>query len=147
MSENKIDRRDMCKSLLALGGIALTGAASNAQEATPTPTPIIDLILQDQRIADAVKRGATMEEIAKLREPIASTPAEAIRALKTGKFEILQRFGASSRTLSRRTPLANSGANAVRRRFKLLGQPRADRDCFRPRVGNSVYHARCGKRH
>jgi carbonic anhydrase len=88
MSENKIDRRDMCKSLLALGGIALTGATVSAQETRPpttaTPAPTIDPILQDQRIADAVKRGATMEEIAKLREPVASSPTEAIRALKMG---------------------------------------------------------------
>ena len=86
MNENKLDRRDMCKSLLALGGIALTGAAVGAQETRPTATPIptIDPILQDQRIADAVKRGATMEEIAKLRDPIATNPTEAIRALKVG---------------------------------------------------------------
>jgi len=87
-NENKIDRRDMCKSLLALGGIALTGAAAaNAQQATPMPTPTpapLDPILQDQRIADAVKRGATMEEISKLRDPVAKNPQEAIRALKTG---------------------------------------------------------------
>ncbi len=87
MNENKIDRRDMCKSLLALGGVALGAATVNAQQATPTPTPTtptFDPVLQDQRIADAVKRGATMEEIAKLREPIARSPEEAIRALKTG---------------------------------------------------------------
>lgn len=89
MNEKKIDRRNMCKSLLALGGIALGGAAAiKAQQVTPTPvtsaTQPLDPILQDQRIADAVKRGATMEEIAKLREPIASNPAEAVRALKTG---------------------------------------------------------------
>jgi len=86
MNENKIDRRDMCKSLLALGGIALTGAAANAQQATPmpTPAPTIDPILQDQRIADAVKRGATMEEIAQLRDPVATSPQAAIRALKAG---------------------------------------------------------------
>lgn len=85
MSENKIDRRDLCKSLLALGGIALTGArAANAQDAAPTPVPAMDPILQDQRIADAVKRGATMEEIAQLRDPVAKNPQEAIRALKTG---------------------------------------------------------------
>jgi carbonic anhydrase len=84
MSENKMDRRDVCKSLLALGGIALGGLAANGQTPTPTPAPVLDPILQDQRIADAVRNGATMEEIAKLRDPIAKTPAEAIRALKIG---------------------------------------------------------------
>lgn len=38
----------------------------------------------ESRIAEAVKRGATMEEIARLREPVARTPAEAIRELKIG---------------------------------------------------------------
>ncbi len=61
MSKSKIDRRGMCKGLLALGGIALGGAGVNAQQTTPTPAPTpIDPILQDQRISDAVKRGATM---------------------------------------------------------------------------------------
>jgi len=83
MNGNRIDRRDLCKSLLALGGVALTGAALDAQQTTPAPG-IIDPALQDQRVADAVKRGASMEEIAQLREPIASNPQEAIRALKMG---------------------------------------------------------------
>ena len=115
MSENKIDRRDLCKSLLALGGIALSGAAVNAQQAmpmpTPTPTPApLDPILEDQRIADAVKRGATMEEIAKLREPIANSPQEAIRALKTGN----SRFFSGS---ARRPELS-----AAERRSQILAQ-------------------------
>jgi carbonic anhydrase len=38
----------------------------------------------DGRIAEVVKRGTTMEEIARLREPVARTPAEAIRELKIG---------------------------------------------------------------
>lgn len=36
------------------------------------------------RLAALVKRGATMEEIAQLKEPEATTPAEAIRCLKIG---------------------------------------------------------------
>ena len=98
----------MCKSLLALGGIALTGTASNAQVATPTP--IIDPILQDQRIADAVKRGATMEEMAALRDPIAKNPEDAIRALKTGN----SRFFSGS---ARRPELS-----AAERRSQILAQ-------------------------
>lgn len=82
MNEKKINRRDMCQSLLALGGVALTGSAANAQQATPAPA--LDPVLQDQRIADAVKRGATMEEMAGLRDPIAKSPEDAIRALKAG---------------------------------------------------------------
>jgi len=111
MNENKIDRRDMCKSLLALGGIALGGTAVHAQQATPTPTPVqLDPILQDQRIADAVKRGATMEEMAALRDPIAKNPEEAIRALKTGN----SRFFSGS---ARRPELS-----AAERRSQILAQ-------------------------
>lgn len=41
-------------------------------------------IQQDLQLAELAKRGATMEEIARLREPVARTPEEAVRALKTG---------------------------------------------------------------
>ena len=75
----------------------------------PTPSPMVD-ILQDQRIADAVKRGATMEEIAKLRDPIAGTPQEALRALKTGNA----RFFSGQ---ARRPELS-----AAERRAQILGQ-------------------------
>lgn len=80
MTEKKINRRDVCKSLLAFGG--LTFGALSAKGQTPTPTP--DSVLTDMKLSDAVKRGATMEEIAKLRDPVARTPQEALRALKTG---------------------------------------------------------------
>lgn len=114
LNENKIDRRDMCKSLLALGGIALTGAAASAQETSPTPmptpAPTLDPILQDQRIADAVKRGATMEEIAKLREPVAKNPTEAVRALKTGNSRF---FSGTARRPER---------SAAERRSQILAQ-------------------------
>jgi carbonic anhydrase len=43
----------------------------------PAPAP-------GSELAEIIKRGATMEEIAKLREPIAGSPQEAIYALKTG---------------------------------------------------------------
>ncbi|MCA1622683.1 MAG: carbonic anhydrase [Acidobacteria bacterium] len=111
MSDNKIGRRDICKGFLALGGIALTGAAVKGQEAKPSPTPApLDPILQDQRIADAVKRGATMEEISKLRDPVAANPQEAIRALKTGNA----RFFSGS---ARRPELS-----AAERRAQILAQ-------------------------
>ncbi len=109
MSENKIDRRDVCKSLLALGGIALGGLAIKGQTPTPTPMPMDD-ILQDQRISDAVKRGATMEEIAQLRDPIANNPQEALRALKTGNARF---FGGQAR---------RPELSAAERRAQILGQ-------------------------
>lgn len=104
----------MCKSLLALGGIALTGTAASAQETSPTPmptpAPTLDPVLQDQRIADAVKRGATMEEIAKLREPVAKNPTEAVRALKTGNSRF---FSGAARRPER---------SAAERRSQILAQ-------------------------
>jgi len=58
------------------------------------------------RVADAVKRGASMEEIAQLREPIASNPQEAIRALKMG----FRDFSAARRVVPKCQP-----PNAARR--------------------------------
>ncbi len=109
MSENKINRRDICKTLLAFGGLTLGGLAAKGQTATPTPLPMVD-VLQDQKLADAVKRGATMEEIAKLRDPVANTPQEALRALKTGNARF---FGGQAR---------RPEVSAAERRAQILGQ-------------------------
>ena len=109
MNGNRIDRRDLCKSLLALGGVALTGAALDAQQAIPAPG-IVDPALQDQRVADAVRRGASMEEIAQLRDPIARNPQEAIRALKMGNSRFFS--GASRRP----------EVSAAERRSQILAQ-------------------------
>jgi carbonic anhydrase len=43
-----------------------------------------DLGQKELQLAELTKRGATMEEIARLREPVARTPEEAVRALKLG---------------------------------------------------------------
>jgi len=111
MSENKMNRRDVCKNLLALGGIAIGGLAVKGQTPTPQSTPLpMDNILEDQRISDAVKRGATMEEIAKLRDPIANNPEEAMRALKTGNARF---FGGQAR---------RPEVSAAERRAQILGQ-------------------------
>ena len=111
MMENKINRRGVCKSLLALGGVALGGLAAKGQTPAPTPTqPSSGDVLEDQRIADAVKRGATMEEIAKLRDPIARTPQEALRALKAGNARF---FGGQAR---------RPETSAAERRAQILGQ-------------------------
>lgn len=113
MSENKINRRGVCKSLLALGGLTLGGLAAKGQAPAPAPTPtqpMTDDILEDQKIADAVKRGATMEEIARLRDPIARTPQEALRALKTGNARF---FSGQAR---------RPETSAAERRAQILGQ-------------------------
>jgi carbonic anhydrase len=103
MSENKIDRRDWCRGMLAFGGLTLTGAVIKGQVAEQTT-------VEDLRISEAIKRGATMEEIARLREPIAKSPQEAIRALKIGNA----RFFSGS---AQRPELS-----AVERRAQILGQ-------------------------
>ncbi|MDQ3802036.1 MAG: carbonic anhydrase [Acidobacteriota bacterium] len=113
MTEKKLGRRELCKGFLALGGAALVGGATAAEGQTTQPTPspkTLDPLLQDQRIADAVKRGATMEEIAKLREPLARNPQEAIRALKTGNARFFS--GAAQRP----------ELSAAERRAQILGQ-------------------------
>lgn len=115
MTEKKIGRRDICKGILALGGIALTESAISGQTTQPvrgqTTQPIIeDPSPQDLRVNEAVKRGATMEEMAKLRDPIARSPQEAIRALKTGNARF---FGGSAQ---------RPELNAAERRAQILGQ-------------------------
>jgi len=111
MSDHIKDRRDVCKGLLALGGIALGGLPATGQTPAPKPTPSpADDILQDQRLADAVRRGATMEEIARIREPIATSPGEALRALKTGNTRF---FGGQAR---------RPEVSAAERRAQILGQ-------------------------
>lgn len=109
MNENKINRSGICQTLLAFWGAALSGLAIKGQTTTPTPLPA-DAVLQDEKIADAVKRGATMEEIAQLREPIARTPQEALRALKTGNARF---FSGQAR---------RPEVSAAERRAQILGQ-------------------------
>ncbi|HEV2126409.1 MAG TPA: hypothetical protein VGW38_26930, partial [Chloroflexota bacterium] len=47
-------------------------------------TPIETVIDRASALGELIKRGATMEEIARVRDPIAKTPAEAVYALKAG---------------------------------------------------------------
>lgn len=51
--------------------------SARTQPVQPPPEP-------DTALEDAIRRGATMEEIARLRDPIATNPTAAVRALKTG---------------------------------------------------------------
>jgi hypothetical protein len=43
MNENKINRRDVCKSLLALGGITIGGLAAKGQTPTPLPMDVLTI--------------------------------------------------------------------------------------------------------
>ena len=69
-----------------------------------------ELIQQDLQLSELAKRGATMEEIARLREPVARTPEEAVRALKIGNARF---YGGR--------PL-RQGYSPVERRSQIIGQ-------------------------
>jgi carbonic anhydrase len=96
--------------LLAFGGLSLGGLAKGQTPGPATAPQLPDPGLQDQRISDAVKRGATMEEIARLRDPLARNPQEAMRALKTGNARF---FGGQAR---------RPELSAAERRAQILGQ-------------------------
>ncbi|MDF2439244.1 MAG: carbonic anhydrase [Abditibacteriota bacterium] len=61
-----------------------TGTASTATGASARTQPVQPLLDPDSVLAELIKQGATMEEIAKLRDPVANNPVDALRALKTG---------------------------------------------------------------
>lgn len=73
-------------------------------------SPALPLPPGDDEVAERIREGATMEEIAQLRDPIARNPEEAVRALKTGNSRF---FGGEAR----RPELA-----AAERRAQILGQ-------------------------
>lgn len=98
----RIDRRQWCQGVLAFTGLAAGGVGVSAQQQKPEA--------MDPRLDDAIRRGATMEEVAKLRDPVATTPEEAVRALKTGNARF---FGG----LAQRPE-----ASAAERRAQILGQ-------------------------
>jgi carbonic anhydrase len=64
----------------------------------------------DLKLREAILKGASMEEIAKLKEPVAKTPQEAIRALKNGNSRF---FGGTAK---------RSDMSANERRAQILGQ-------------------------
>lgn len=100
MSSQRIGRREWCQGVLAFGGLAAAGLS--AQEQKPA--------VLDPRLDEAIRRGATMEEIAKLKDPVATNPEEAIRALKTGNARFFS--GQAQRP----------EASAAERRAQILGQ-------------------------
>ena len=63
-------------------------AAASSNKATPAPSartsPVLPAPEPGSELAELIKRGATMEEIAKVRDPIATNPKDAIDALKRG---------------------------------------------------------------
>ena len=79
----KIGRREVCRCLLFGGLMGLTAAAQEKVTPGGRTSPVLP-VAEDERIQELVRRGATMEEIAKVRDPIARTPQEALRELKSG---------------------------------------------------------------
>ncbi len=67
-------------------------SAKTAPTAAEKPAPGREA--EDAQLRAAIEKGATMEEIAQLRDPVAKTPEEAIRALKTGNSRF---FGGKAR--------------------------------------------------
>ncbi len=111
MKGNRIDRRDLCKSLLALGGVALTGAALDAQQTIPAPG-IVDpaaLLSPEQRGRESESVQALLNSIvpavstiprirdekAKMREAVVANVRLQVQNLKKSKF--VQRAVASNR--------------------------------------------------
>jgi len=109
MSENGMTRRGVFRTL-TIGVLAATGIARGESTATAPATQVTDDGLMDQRVADAVRRGATMEEIAELRGPVVRTPEEALRLLKVGNSRF---FGGQAR---------RPELSAAERRAQILGQ-------------------------
>jgi len=105
MNPKSMNRREVCKNLLTVGSLAFGGAAL-ARGGEPAALTEVDA----DEIAVAIQRGATMEEIAKLRHPVATSPALALRELKAGNARF---FGASAR---------RQEISAVERRAQTLGQ-------------------------
>jgi carbonic anhydrase len=100
MSSLKIGRREWCQGMLAFGGLATAGLAAEQQKPA----------VQDPRLDELIRRGATMEEVAKLKDPVATNPDEAIRALKLGNARF---FGGQAQ---------RPEASAAERRAQILGQ-------------------------
>lgn len=106
-------RRPFCRHMLPFAALVLalilplraeqkkqpdqSRRTSAEKQVDPRPTSPADSPAReedDEALAELLREGATMEEIAKLRDPIAKTPEEAIRALKTGNARF---FGGTAR--------------------------------------------------
>jgi carbonic anhydrase len=97
--------------------LPLDHAQAQRQAAKPSPSPSPAAAAEkaddeefELKLREAIIKGASMEEIAKLREPAAKTPEEAIRLLKMGNSRF---FGGTAR----RPEMA-----ANERRSQILGQ-------------------------
>ncbi|HVF10446.1 MAG TPA: carbonic anhydrase [Abditibacteriaceae bacterium] len=91
-NEKKRCRMSLSGSAALLGSLLLWTEVTHADEAVaPQPPtaatrtqPVLPAPEPDSALADLIKKGATMEEVARLRDPVATTPKDALRALKSG---------------------------------------------------------------
>ncbi len=89
-------------------------AAASTNKATPAPpartSPVLPAPEPGSQLAELIKRGATMEEIAKVRDPIATNPKDAVEALKQGNARF---YGGGARRPEQ---------SAMERRAQILSQ-------------------------
>jgi carbonic anhydrase len=86
--------------VLAFSGLAAAGLSAEQQKPT----------VLDPRLDELIRRGATMEEVAKVKDPVATNPEQAVRALKMGNARFCG--GQAQRP----------EASAAERRSQILGQ-------------------------
>ncbi len=100
-------------SFLTVSVFILPDARAQSPAAKASPSPAAeksDASELDLELREAIVKGASMEEIAKLKEPLAKTPQEAVLALKMGNSRF---FGGTAR---------RPEMNANERRSQILGQ-------------------------
>ena len=101
-------------AVLAVQAEDKPAAASARKTTTPAPSartsPVLPAPEPGSALAELIKRGATMEEIAQVRDPIATNPKDAIDALKRGNARF---FGGSA---------ARPEQSAMERRAQILSQ-------------------------
>ncbi len=89
-------------------------AVTPSRKITPAPSartsPVLPAPEPGSALAEFIKRGATMEEIAQVRDPIATNPQDAIDALKRGNARF---FGGSAK---------RPEESAMERRAQILSQ-------------------------
>lgn len=97
-NEKQSGRQSLSIGVALIGGLLCNLGVVHAADADASPTqntsgspkssartqPVQPLPDPDSKLADLIKKGATMEEIAQLRDPVANDPIESLRALKSG---------------------------------------------------------------
>ncbi|SFQ57982.1 carbonic anhydrase [Hymenobacter arizonensis] len=82
-SENRAGEAAQNQSTTEASQPGQNGAAAGSGKGTDSQFEA-ELSRMDPALAQAIRQGATMEEIAALRDPVATTPEQALEALKSG---------------------------------------------------------------